>query len=218
MTATGHRRAAKLRHAGDRVPGLCLAVFAAIWIALAIAPRYREDWLLENALTALAVPLAILTYRRWRLSDRAYVQITLFLILHTVGSHYTYSEVPLGDWARTALGLTRNHYDRLVHFAFGLLMLRPVRELTLRRAQRLGPRASAWLSVAQILACSVIYEFIEWGVAAVVDPQAGTAYLGTQGDEWDSQKDMACAAAGALIAAAVEWAAAAGAAPRRSAQ
>jgi putative membrane protein len=133
------------------------------------------------------------------------------MILHTIGSHYTYSEVPLGEWLRQLFGLARNHYDRVVHFSFGLLMLRPLRELVVRRPERLGRVATAWLSVAQVLACSALYELIEWGVAAVADPAAGTAYLGTQGDEWDAQKDVACAGLGALVGVAVDaWTARAG--------
>jgi putative membrane protein len=193
-----------MRRSPRTVPLLCLAVFTVQWAALAIAPRYRADWLLENLLTFVAVPAAVLTYLRRPLSTAAYVQITAFLTLHTIGSHYTYSEVPAGDWLRDALGLTRNHYDRVVHFAFGLLMLRPLRELTLSRSRIMSRPLTVWLSVAQVLACSVLYELIEWGTAAVVDPAAGTAFLGTQGDPWDAQKDMACASAGALLAALPE--------------
>jgi putative membrane protein len=129
----------------------------------------------------------------------------VFLILHSIGSHYTYSEVPVGDWFRDAHGLTRNHYDRLVHFAFGLLLLRPLREVVLPRAESLGRMPLMWLTVAQVLACSVVYELIEWATAAIVDPDAGTAFLGTQGDAWDAQKDMACAAAGALLGVMLDW-------------
>lgn len=192
------------RHASATMPALCLAACIVVWGILAVAPSYREDWLLENLLTIVVVPVAVLTYRRFRFSDLAYVQATVFLILHTIGGHYTYSEVPIGDWLRDAAGLGRNHYDRFVHFAFGLFMLRPLREVSLRRPDALSPVARAWLSIAQVLACSLLYELIEWVVASLVEPSAGTAYLGTQGDVWDSQKDMACAAAGAIIAAAID--------------
>jgi putative membrane protein len=185
------------------VPAACLAVFLAVWTALAIAPRYRDDWVLENLPTFVGVPLAIATYRRFRFSDRAYVQATLFLVLHTIGSHYTYSEVPFGDWLRDVLHLTRNHYDRIVHFAFGLLMLRPVRELGLRGTR--GPVAVLYFSVAGVACWSVAYEIVEWLIAALADPAAGTAYLGTQGDVWDAEKDMALALCGGLLAAIVEW-------------
>lgn len=192
------------RRGRETVPLLCLAVFLAIWIALAIRPRFRQDWLLENLLTFVAVPAAALTYRRFRFSDQAYIQAAIFLVLHTIGSHYTYSEVPIGDWAKDAFDLGRNHYDRLVHFLFGLLMLRPARELTLRRPRSLGRWRLFYLSFASVAWWSVAYEIIEWLVARVADPAAGTAYLGTQGDVWDAQKDMSLACLGALIAAAID--------------
>lgn len=189
---------------GGRIPLVCLAGFLAAWVALAIAPRFREDWLLENLITLVAVPATVVGYRRFRFSDQAYVQGTLFALLHTVGSHYTYSEVPLGDWLRDALDLSRNHYDRVVHFSFGLLMFLPIRELAVRDAP-LGRFATFYLSFAAVTSWSVLYELVEWAVAAIVDPAAGTAYLGTQGDVWDAQKDMACACAGALLAALADY-------------
>lgn len=190
----------------DLVPALCLVVFLVAWSALAIAPRNREDWLLENLPTFVAVPLVVWGSRRFRFSDRAYVQGTLFLVLHTIGSHYTYSEVPLGSWLRDALGLARNHYDRLVHCAFGALMLRPIRELGFGRGRqrRPGEVGTLYFSVAGVALWSMLYEIAEWLTARLVDPAAGTAFLGTQGDPWDAEKDMACAFVGALTAAAVE--------------
>lgn len=176
-----------------------------VWGALAIAPSYRADWLLENAPTLVGVPLAVAGYRRFRFSDRAYVQATLFLVLHSIGAHYTYSHVPLGDWMRDAFGLARNHYDRVVHFSFGLLMLRPVREVGFRPGREPGRVALFYFSVAGVALWSLLYEVTEWVVAAVVDPAAGTAYLGTQGDQWDAEKDMALAFLGAVIAATYEW-------------
>jgi putative membrane protein len=163
------------------------------------------DWLLENMLTFVAVPVAVATYPRFRFSDRSYVLMTIFLILHTTGSHYTYAEVPAGFWARDAFGLSRNHYDRLVHFAFGLLMLRPMRELGFRNARGLGAFAIFYFSAAGVGLWSLLYEVLEWIVAAVADPAAGTAYLGTQGDEWDAQKDMGLAILGAMLAAAYDY-------------
>ena len=188
-----------------RVPATCLVVFLVVWSALAIAPRYRADWFLENIPTFIGVPAAIVGYRRFRFSDRAYVQATVFLILHTIGSHYTYSEVPFGDWTRGALGLARNHYDRVVHFSFGLLMVRAVRELGFRRGREPGAFAIFGFSVAGVALWSVLYEVTEWVTASIVDPAAGTAYLGTQGDQWDAEKDMALAVTGAVIGAGLEW-------------
>jgi putative membrane protein len=198
-------RAAHTTRSDHRVAAACLVIFTVLWVALAITPRYREDWLLENLPTFIGVPLVVLGYRRFRFSDRAYVQGTIFLILHTIGSHYTYSKVPIGDWVRDALGLARNPYDRAVHFAFGLLLLRPIRELGFRRREP-NELATLYFSVAGAACWSLLYEVVEWLTARVVDPAAGTAFLGTQGDPWDAEKDMACALVGALVAAAIEWA------------
>lgn len=197
---------ATTREGGRAIPLGCLLCFLAVWTALAIAPRFREDWLLENLITFVAIPATVVGYRRFRFSDRAYVQATLFALLHTVGSHYTYSEVPLGDWVRDVFLLSRNHYDRVVHFSFGLLMFLPIRELAIREAP-LGRFAVLYLTFAAVTSWSVLYELVEWAVAAIVDPAAGTAYLGTQGDVWDAQKDTACACAGALLAAVADLAA-----------
>jgi putative membrane protein len=146
----------------------------------------------------------VLTYRRFSFSNVAYVQATLFVLLNTVGSHYTYSEVPVGDWMRDAFGFSRNHYDRVVHVSFGLLMLRPIRELAIRNPNAMGGFAISYLSIAGVALWSLTYEIIEWLVASVADPAAGTAYLGTQGDVWDAQKDMALACGGAIVAAVLD--------------
>jgi putative membrane protein len=188
--------------AGSRVPQLCLGIYVGCWTALAIAPLHRGDWLLENLPVFVAVPIAVWLHRRAPLSDRAYVQITIFLLLHAVGSHYTYSEVPVGHWARDAFGLSRNHYDRVVHFAFGLLMLRPISELAFRNLRGDAPLARRYLAVAAVALWSAVYEIVEWLVASVADPEAGIAYLGTQGDVWDAQKDTALACLGAVLAMA----------------
>ena len=193
------------RRPNGLVPVACLGTFLLIWTVLAIAPRNRSDWLLESLPTFVGVPVAVVGYRRFRFSDRAYVQATIFLVLHTIGSHYTYSDVPIGDSVREVFAVARNHYDRLVHFAFGLLMLRPVRELGFRSRAAPGRFAVLYFTVAGIACWSLLYEVVEWMVASVADPTAGTAYLGTQGDVWDAQKDMALALSGAVIAALVEW-------------
>jgi putative membrane protein len=175
-----------------------------VWGGLAIAPSNRADWFLENLLTFAIVPLAVVTSNRFRFSDQAYVQATIFLILHTIGSHYTYSAVPVGEWMRDAFELGRNHYDRVVHFAFGLLLLRPTRELAIRRPRAVGRWTLAFLSIAATSFWSLLYEIIEWIVASIADPAAGTAYLGTQGDVWDAQKDMALAGVGAVLASVID--------------
>jgi putative membrane protein len=138
------------------------------------------------------------------LSRLAYGCLFAFLVLHAVGAHYTYSQVPFGHEVQRALGLSRNHYDRLVHFGFGLLVSIPILELQSGVAL-LKSWWSYLLPVTATLSLSALFEIIEGGVAMIVDPAAGNAYLGTQGDEWDAQKDMALALAGALIAMTYAW-------------
>ena len=188
-----------------RLPYYLAGVLALVWVALAIAPKHRFDWLLENLLVFAFVPLLALTFGKFRLSNVSYVLIALFLGLHLVGAHYTYSEVPL-DWG--ALGFERNHFDRVVHFSFGLLLAYPIREVFMRVAQAKG-FWSYYLPLDVTLAFSAVYEIIEWLTAAIVDPEAGAAFLGSQGDPFDAVKDMALAGAGALlcmlVVAAVNW-------------
>lgn len=121
------------------------------------------------------------------------------MVMHVIGSHYTYAEVPFGDTLQQWLGSDRNMYDRLVHFSFGLLLAYPVREVFMRISQAKG-FWSYYLPVDLVLAGSAVYEIIEWITARNVDPLAGLAFLGSQGDIWDAQKDMLLAGCGALIA------------------
>ena len=176
-----------------------------MWAVCAISPNDRSDWLLENLLTFAFVGALLGTFRSFRFSDRSYVQMTVFMILHAIGGHYTYAQVPVGDWMKDAFGLSRNHFDRVVHFSFGLLLMRPMRELGFRNAPKLGNFAKLYVSTAGIGLWSMNYEILEWLVAAIVDPAAGTAYLGTQGDQWDAQKDMGLALLGAFIAALFQY-------------
>ena len=185
---------------GNRYPLLLLGAFAVIWTGLAIAPWYREDWLLENIVVFVAVALLVGTHRSLRFSNLAYTCLFAFLVVHEIGAHYTYSEVPWREWLPGAAvdTTTRNHYDRFVHFCYGLLIFPAAWELFEARA---APRGLwRWLMpVLFIMSHSVIYEMIEWLAAEVFGGDLGVAYLGTQGDEWDAQKDMALAAAGALL-------------------
>jgi putative membrane protein len=191
-------------HRSDRFPAALLLAFGAIWAALAVAPWYRQDWLLENVLVFIAVPLLAATSRSLRFSNFAYGCLFVFFVLHEIGAHYTYSEVPWREWlswANDGTGLpdaSRNHYDRFVHFAYGLLVFPAVWELFAARAnpQRIWRYV---FPVTFLMAHSVIYELVEWAAAAVFGGDLGVAYLGTQGDEWDSQKDMALAVAGTLV-------------------
>ncbi len=178
-----------------------LAAYLLVFVISGIAPHDRFDWLLENLLSVLALGSLIAGYRSRQLSDLSYILIFSFMVLHTVGSHYTYSLVPAGFWVQEALELGRNHYDRAVHFAFGLLLAYPVREFTMSAIVAKGI-APYLITAAFIISSSASYEIIEWIVAQIVDPEAGIAYMGTQGDVFDAQKDMALAAAGTFIALA----------------
>ncbi|HEX2220159.1 MAG TPA: DUF2238 domain-containing protein, partial [Gemmatimonadales bacterium] len=173
-------------------------VFAAVWLAAAVAPRDRADWAMENLLVVSLVVALAGTYRVLPLSGGSYLCIATFLTLHTVGAHYTYPQVPIGEWAREQFGWSRNHYDRLVHFGFGLFMTYPVRELLIRTA---GARGfwTHYLPLEMILALSGAYELFEWGAAAVLAPELGSAYLGAQGDQWDAHRDMLAAVLGAVL-------------------
>lgn len=168
------------------------------WICLAIAPIDRMDWLVENMLVFVLVGILLKTYRKFPLSDLSYVLVTVFLTLHAIGAHYTYSKTPAGFWMQEAFGLGRNHYDRVVHFSFGLLMAYPIREVFLRVAHAKGFWAY-YLPLDVTLAFSAIFEIGESLVAWFASPELGNAYLGAQGDIWDAQKDMGLAALGALI-------------------
>jgi putative membrane protein len=189
------------------MPAALLAAFCVIFVALGIAPHYRQDWLLENVLVFVAVPLLVATRRRLRFSNLAYACLFVFLCVHEVGAHYTYSLVPYDGWFQALtgrsldaiLGFERNHYDRLVHFLYGLLVTPAAVELF----ARFGRYPRTWAALFPLLfitSHSVIYELVEWGAAAVFGGELGQAYLGTQGDIWDAQKDMALALLGSVVA------------------
>lgn len=176
----------------------------ALWIVTAINPLYPRDWLIENILVFVYGALLVFTYPRFKFSNLSYALFSLFLSLHLIGAHYTYTETPPGFWLQSIFDFERNHYDRLVHFSFGLLMAYPLREILLRQAQ-VKRQWSYFLAVAVIMSFSAFYEVMEAAVAMVVSPELGSAYLGTQGDEWDAQKDAFLAFSGAIIAMLVNW-------------
>jgi putative membrane protein len=179
------------------------------WGICAWKPRYPTDWLLENALTLAFVGVLVATRHRFRFSDLSYLLITLFLALHTLGAHYTYSEVPYEAWAAklgfsidAAFGFERNQFDRLVHFLFGFLLAYPVREVFLRIADVRG-FWGYYLPLDLVMSLSMLYELVEWAAAEILGGDLGMAYLGTQGDVWDAHKDMALASLGAVLAMSI---------------
>lgn len=186
---------------------LLLGLFAALWIALAIRPVYRQDWILENVLLVPVLLIQIAAYRRQLFSRLSLTLIFLFLCLHEIGAHYTYSEVPYEAWWRALtggsfnelFGWQRNQFDRAVHFLYGFLLAYPIREMFLRVAQVRG-FWGYFLPLDLTMSSSALFEMIEWAVAVLIGGDAGQAYLGTQGDVWDAHKDMALASLGALLA------------------
>jgi putative membrane protein len=171
--------------------------YAAWWVIMAISPNDRSDWWMENVLVFLAVALLVFSYKPFPLSRVSYTCIFVFLVLHALGAHYTYAQVPYQQWFPSLAG-GRNHFDRLVHFSYGLLLAYPIREMFLR----IGNVRGFWgyfLPLDLTMSTSMLYELIEWGAAVTVGSELGAAYLGTQGDIWDAHKDMALASLGALI-------------------
>jgi putative membrane protein len=202
------------RHAAHhRYLGILAALFAVVWIALAIAPWHRADWALENALVVVFVVAVALTYRKLTLSRISYTLIFIFLCLHEVGAHYTYAEVPYDHWFQSLTGGTfnslvgweRNNFDRVIHFSYGLLLAYPIREVFWRVAQARG-FWSYFLPLDITMSTSMMFELFEWIAAELFGGDLGQAYLGTQGDVWDAHKDMALASLGAVIAMGITFA------------
>ena len=193
-----------------RYVAILTALFAIEFVALGIAPLDRSTWVLENALTVIAAAALAFSWRHFRFSRVSYTLIFVFMALHEVGSHYSYALVPydaacqrwLGFSLDAALGFERNMFDRLVHFAYGLLLAYPIREIFLRVADVRG-FWGYFLPLDLTMSTSMMYELIEWGAAVVFGGDLGQSYLGTQGDEWDAHRDMALASLGALIAMAI---------------
>lgn len=179
-----------------------IIAFAFVWSNSLIGTTDTANWLLENTLTFIFVGFIIITFKKHQFSDLSYLLICIYLCLHVYGSKYTYAENPFGYWLKDVLHLSRNHYDRIVHFCFGFLLAYPMREMFLKWLKY--PRWVAWLLPIEItLSISAFYELIEWAVADMFFKEHGDAYLGTQGDIWDAQKDIFVAVCGAIIATTI---------------
>lgn len=177
-------------------------VFGASWTYSIWGTPDIANWMLENVLVFMFLAFLIGTYRRYQFSDLSYLLICVFLCLHVYGSKFTYAENPFGFWLQDALELERNHYDRIVHFCFGFLLAYPMREMFLKWLK--FPAWVAWMLPIEItLSVSGFYELIEWGVADIFFKEQGAAYLGTQGDIWDAQKDIFLAFSGAILATTI---------------
>jgi len=191
-------------------------IFAVWWLILAVEPQHRDVWWTENSLVFAGVAFLAAFHRKLLFSRVSYTLIFVFMFLHQVGAHYSYAEVPYDQWYQDLTGATlnsvmgweRNHFDRLVHFAYGLLLAYPIREIFLRVADVRG-FWGYFLPLDLTMSTSMIFELLEWLVAELFGGGLGQAYLGTQGDVWDAHRDMALASLGALLAmlvtVAVNW-------------
>jgi putative membrane protein len=183
----------------DRLPVLLLWATLIALAASGWRPYDRATWLLEVAPVLIALPLLVATRRRFPLTTLLYVLIFAHALVLILGGAYTYARVPLGDWVQQALDLSRNPYDKLGHVMQGFVPTLIAREILIRGSYARGSRMVAFLCVCIALAISASYELVEWWVALALG-QGADEFLGTQGDPWDTQSDMFCAALGAALA------------------
>jgi len=176
-----------------------LTVLSVVFIWSAIAPLERLTWWLEIFPILIALPILFLSYKNFQFTRLAYVLILVHAIILLVGGHYTYAEVPLFNWLRDTFELSRNYYDRVGHLAQGFVPAIITREILLKKSPLVSGRWLFFIICCICLSISVIYEFIEWWTA-VLEGGAADAFLGTQGDVWDTQWDMFCALIGAITA------------------
>lgn len=183
----------------SRYPAILGWLLVAVLIASAIAPFDRLTWLMETLPVMIVLPVLLATHRRFPLTNFLYTLIAVHAVVLIVGGIYTYARVPLGFWVQHAFGLSRNPYDKLGHFMQGFVPALIARELFIRRDWVRPPRIRAFLCVCVAMFISSVYELIEWQSALFMG-QGADEFLGTQGDVWDTQEDMACALIGSVIA------------------
>lgn len=182
----------------SRLPHVLLGLYLLEFAALAIKPYSRDVWFAENLPMVLIVGALVLTYRRFRFSNASYLCMSVLVFLHTVGGHFTFERVPFG-FVTDLFGFGRNHYDRIAHFSVGFYAY-PIAEFILRKGYSRSRGLLAFTGVTAIFTVAAVYEIIEWWYAAAADPAAGIAFLGSQGDVWDAQKDMLADGLGAICA------------------
>jgi putative membrane protein len=185
-----------------RLPRYEITLLAIVVVVLAwsgVQPADRFTWVMEVFPVLIAVPVLVATYRRFRFTPLVYTLIAIHACILMLGGKYTYAEVPLGFWMERAFGFSRNHYDRIGHFAQGFVPAMIGRELLIRASPLKGSRWLPFVVLAFCMAISAFYEFVEWWTALATG-SAAEAFLGTQGDPWDTQWDMFFAFVGAIAA------------------
>lgn len=188
-------------------------LYLAVTVVSGISPRHPIDWWLEHIIVVIGVAILFGTSRYFVFSKTSYLFAFSFLCLHALGAHYTYSEVPYRDWWAALVGSpgdapdpsSRNHFDRAIHFLYGLLFARPFREAFYFA---LTPRRDFWshfVVLSFVMASSLFYELLEWAAAVFYGGEDGLAFVGAQGDVWDAHKDMLLAVYGCLLGSAAMW-------------
>lgn len=184
----------------DNYPKILFVLYLIIWIWAAIGPKYRSVWIDENIFPVVFMILLVVSYRWFKFSNLSYSLLFVFMVLHAIGGHYSYAEMPLFDLLKDNYDLSRNHYDRVVHFLFGVLFFIPVYEILVRVFRVPKGWRGLFITFLVISAFKSLFEVIEYGYVWVrADPLNVTNYLGEQGDAWDSQKDVSLGVLGAGI-------------------
>ena len=182
-----------------KLPQILLGLYIAEFVALGIKPYNRGVWIAENIPIVLIVLFLTASYRRFKFSNTSYLLMSALVFLHTIGGYYTFERVPFG-FATDVFGFTRNHYDRIAHFSVGFYAY-PVAEYLRRKGLTASKGLMAFAGITAIFTVAAVYEIIEWLYSVSADPAAGIAFLGSQGDIWDAQKDMLSDGQGAVCAA-----------------
>ncbi len=172
-------------------------IYIVIWIISAIDPKYPSDWLIENILVITLFPVVIWLDTKYRLSFWALFMLLVFASLHSLGAHFTYAKMSYFDVITHMFGFERNHFDRVVHFLFGALVFRTFFEIISHYVTK--KRVTLIFTFTLIVSISTLYEILEYFAAVIFHPELGIAFLGTQGDVWDAQKDTIAAISGAVI-------------------
>ena len=180
-----------------KIPLLLLAGYLVVFTLAAINPYDRAVWWAENIPVLIIVGLLVLSARKFRFSDTSYVLMSVFIILHTIGGHYTFERVPF-DWVTELFGFDRNHFDRLAHFSVGFYAY-AIAELLVTKHMVRSRWIVALFPIFAIVTVAGAYEIVEWQYAIYADAEAGLAVLGSQGDIWDAQKDILADTLGAIL-------------------
>ena len=186
------------------MPAALLALYLVEFVALAIRPYDRGVWIAENIPVVLVVGFLLVTYRWFRFSNLAYLLMSAFVFLHTVGGHYTFERVPF-HYITEFIGAQRNHFDRIAHFTVGFYAF-AIAEFVEREQLSRSRRLTGLFAIFAIGTVALGYEIFEWRYAIHADPAAGIAVLGSQGDPWDAQKDMLADTLGAICATGLYFA------------